>query len=133
MQLITNPDMLHVSILPSFRQFQRILSNLRFVIIDEAHAYKGAFGCHTALILRRMRRICRHLYGADPVFIISSATAANPCGHAMELANLREVEVVQDDGSPCGSKLFLLWNPPMCLSHVHVILFNCTPMEELDA
>lgn len=115
--LITNPDMLHMSILPSHKQFERIFSNLRFVIIDEAHAYKGAFGCHTALILRRMCRICRHLYGTNPTFIISSATFANPREHAMELANLREVEVVLEDGSPCGSKLFLLWNPSVCLDH----------------
>ncbi|XP_057857764.2 uncharacterized protein LOC131066901 isoform X2 [Cryptomeria japonica] len=115
--LITNPDMLHMSILPVHKKFERILSNLRFMIIDEAHIYKGVFGCHTALILRRMRRICHHLYGTNPTFIISSATAANPREHAMELANLREVEVVLEDGSPCGSKLFLLWNPPLIVNH----------------
>ncbi|KAJ4960378.1 hypothetical protein NE237_020288 [Protea cynaroides] len=112
--LITNPDMLHMSILPYHRQFQRILSNLRFVIIDEAHAYKGAFGCHTALILRRLRRLCCHVYGSDPSFVFSTATSANPREHAMELASLSIMELIQKDGSPCGPKHFILWNPPLC-------------------
>ncbi|XXG47426.1 hypothetical protein AAC387_Pa02g2078 [Persea americana] len=115
--LITNPDMLHMSILPCHRQFQRILSNLRFVVIDEAHAYKGAFGCHTALILRRMRRICSHVYGSHPSFVFCTATSANPREHAMELANLHTLELIQNDGSPCGSKTFVLWNPPLCSNH----------------
>ncbi|CAK9147911.1 unnamed protein product [Ilex paraguariensis] len=113
--LITNPDMLHVSILPFHGQFRRLLSNLRFVIIDEAHAYKGAFGCHTALILRRLRRLCSHVYGSDPSFVFCTATSANPREHAMELANLPTTELIQNDGSPSGPKLFLLWNPPLCL------------------
>eukprot|EP00268_Persea_americana_P046728 TRINITY_DN4827_c0_g1_i3.p1 TRINITY_DN4827_c0_g1~~TRINITY_DN4827_c0_g1_i3.p1 ORF type:complete len:1290 (-),score=241.69 TRINITY_DN4827_c0_g1_i3:542-4087(-) len=115
--LITNPDMLHMSILPCHRQFQRILSNLRFVVIDEAHAYKGAFGCHTALILRRMRRICSHVCGSHPSFVFCTATSANPREHAMELANLHTLELIQNDGSPCGSKTFVLWNPPLCSNH----------------
>ncbi|KAL3824710.1 hypothetical protein ACJIZ3_020739 [Penstemon smallii] len=81
--LFTNPDMLHLSILPFHGQFRRILSNLRFIIIDEAHAYKGAFGCHAALILRRLRRICSHVYSSDPSFVFSTATSANPREHAM--------------------------------------------------
>ncbi|KAI4365849.1 hypothetical protein MLD38_021798 [Melastoma candidum] len=108
--LITNPDMLHKSILPYHGQFERILSNLRFVVIDEAHAYKGAFGCHTALILRRLRRLCTHVYGSDPAFIFSTATSANPSQHCMELANLESIELVQNDGSPSAKKLFVLWN-----------------------
>lgn len=111
--LITNPDMLHVSILPSHKQFERLLSNLRYVVVDEAHAYRGAFGCHTAVILRRLRRLCHHLYGTDPTFIVSSATVANPREHAMELIGLRAIKVVQQDGSPCGKKYFLLWDPPV--------------------
>ncbi|RLN35902.1 putative ATP-dependent helicase YprA-like [Panicum miliaceum] len=101
--LITNPDMLHVSILPYHGQFQRILSNLRYIVIDEAHSYKGAFGCHTALIIRRLKRICSNVYGSHPTFIFCTATSANPCEHVMELANLDEVELIQNDGSPCGS------------------------------
>ncbi|GKU95107.1 hypothetical protein SLEP1_g8507 [Rubroshorea leprosula] len=109
--LITNPDMLHMSILPLHRQFSRILSNLRFVVIDEAHTYKGAFGCHTALILRRLRRLCSHVYGAEPSFIFSTATSANPREHCMELASLSTLELIENDGSPSSQKLFILWNP----------------------
>ncbi|KAI3953666.1 hypothetical protein MKW98_017490 [Papaver atlanticum] len=116
--LITNPDMLHMSILPFHVQFQRILSNLRFVIIDEAHIYKGAFGCNTALILRRLRRLCAHVYSSDPSFIFCTATSANPREHAMELANLQAMELIQNDGSPCGPKLFMLWNPPLYMKTV---------------
>jgi DEAD/DEAH box helicase domain-containing protein len=86
--LITNPDMLHMSILPSHAQFRRILSNLEYVVIDEAHSYKGAFGCHTALILRRLKRICQDVYGSHPKFIFCTATLANPREHVMELAKL---------------------------------------------
>ncbi|OEL30293.1 ATP-dependent helicase HRQ1, partial [Dichanthelium oligosanthes] len=81
--LITNPDMLHVSILPYHGQFQRILSNLRYIVIDEAHSYKGVFGCHTALIIRRLKRICSNVYGSHPTFIFCTATSANPCEHVM--------------------------------------------------
>ncbi|KAL6541223.1 hypothetical protein OROHE_010931 [Orobanche hederae] len=116
--LITNPDMLHVSILPFHGHFRRILSNLRFIIIDEAHCYKGTFGCHAALIFRRLRRICSHVYSSDPSFVFSTATSANPREHAMELANLRTVELIENDGSPSGLKLFMLWNPPLCLKTV---------------
>ncbi|KAI8543129.1 hypothetical protein RHMOL_Rhmol08G0194400 [Rhododendron molle] len=117
--LITNPDMLHMSILPFHGLFRRIITNLRFVVIDEAHAYKGAFGCHTALILRRLRRLCSHgtfslyVYGSDPSFVFCTATAGNPREHAMELANLPTMELIQNDGSPSGRKLFVLWNPPL--------------------
>ncbi|KAK1678926.1 hypothetical protein QYE76_039774 [Lolium multiflorum] len=111
--LITNPDMLHVSVLPCHGQFQRILSNLRYIVIDEAHSYQGAFGCHTALILRRLRRICSNIYGSHPTFMFCTATSANPREHVMELAKLDNVELIQKDGSPCGSKYFLLWNPPL--------------------
>ncbi|XVF54478.1 hypothetical protein PTKIN_Ptkin05aG0183500 [Pterospermum kingtungense] len=113
--LITNPDMLHMSILPLHRQFSRILSNLSFVVIDEAHAYKGAFGCHTALILRRLRRLCSHVYESDPSFVFSTATSANPREHCMELANLSALELIENDGSPAAEKHFVLWNPALHL------------------
>ncbi|VVB13674.1 unnamed protein product [Arabis nemorensis] len=109
--LITNPDMLHMSILPLHGQFCRILSNIRYIVIDEAHTYKGAFGCHTALILRRFRRLCSHVYGTNPSFIFCTATSANPREHCMELANLSELELIEIDGSPSSDKLFVLWNP----------------------
>ncbi|WVZ21227.1 hypothetical protein V8G54_008549 [Vigna mungo] len=109
--LITNPDMLHMSILPHHQQFSRILSNLRFVVIDETHTYKGAFGSHTTLILRRLKRLCSHVYGSVPSFVFSTATSANPREHSMELANLSTLELFQNDGSPSTRKLFVLWNP----------------------
>ncbi|KAG9443551.1 hypothetical protein H6P81_014891 [Aristolochia fimbriata] len=111
--LITNPDMLHMTILPHHRKFERILANLRFIVIDEAHSYKGAFGCHISLVLRRLLRICSHVYGSHPSFVLCTATSANPREHAMELVNLQNLELIQNDGSPCGAKLFVLWNPPL--------------------
>ncbi|XP_068668097.1 uncharacterized protein [Aristolochia californica] len=111
--LITNPDMLHMTILPHHIQFARILENLRFIVIDEAHSYKGAFGCHVSLILRRLQRICSHVYGSHLSFVLCTATSANPREHAMELVNLQNLELVQNDGSPSGPKLFVLWNPPL--------------------
>ncbi|MBA0616911.1 hypothetical protein Godav_026397 [Gossypium davidsonii] len=116
--LITNPDMLHMAILPLHRQFSRILSNLSFVVIDEAHAYKGAFGCHTALILRRLRRLCSHVYGSDPSFVFCTATSSNPREHCMELANLSTLELIEKDGSPSSEKFFVLWNPVLPLRTV---------------
>ncbi|XP_010936422.1 uncharacterized protein [Elaeis guineensis] len=129
--LITNPDMLHMSILPYHGRFQRILSNLRYIVIDETHSYKGAFGCHTALILRRLRRICFHAYGSDPSFIFCTATSANPREHAM-LANLQNLELIQNDGSPCSQKHFLFWNPPLCLGSKAPSSRNDSKNVELD-
>ncbi|XP_071733919.1 uncharacterized protein [Rutidosis leptorrhynchoides] len=117
--LITNPDMLHMSILPFHNQFSRFLTNLRFVVVDEAHSYKGAFGCHSALIIRRLRRLCAHIYGSDPSFVFCTATSANPREHAMELAGLSTLELIQKDGSPSGPKLFVLWNPPLRMKTVN--------------
>lgn len=117
--LITNPDMLHMSILPFHNQFQRFLSNLRYVVVDEAHSYKGAFGCHAALIIRRLRRLCAHVYGSDPSFIFCTATSANPRDHTMELSSLPTMELIHKDGSPSGPKLFVLWNPPLRMKSVN--------------
>ena len=112
--LFSNPDMLHCSVLPSHACFARFLSRLVFVVVDEAHAYKGAFGCHTALVLRRLRRLAER-HGSSPQFIFCSATIANPVQHAANLAGLAEADVVSvsDDGSPRGPKEFVLWNPPV--------------------
>ena len=116
--IITNPDMLHVSMLPSHKGWARVLSGLRYVVIDEAHAYSGVFGSHVALIIRRLRRLCSELYGSSPQFIISSATVANPLEHARDLIGYdgvhpeRDViDAVTNDGAPRGLKTFLLWNP----------------------
>jgi DEAD/DEAH box helicase domain-containing protein len=108
--LITNPDMLHASILPCHAQFRWILSGLAHVVVDEAHTYRGAFGCHTALVLRRLRRLCADVYGRLPAFVFCTATLANPREHVRELAGIDEVELVDEDASPCGAKHFVLWN-----------------------
>jgi len=113
--MLTNPDMLHMTILPQYKDFARLLSNLKYVVVDEAHCYSGAFGCHTAIILRRLRRICARVYGASPTFIVCTATCANPQEHAQTLVGVEDWCAVgpQDDGSPCGDKTFVLWNPPI--------------------
>ncbi|CAI6004397.1 unnamed protein product [Closterium sp. NIES-65] len=206
--ILSNPDMLHVTMLPGHRDFIRFLSNLRFVVVDEAHAYRGAFGCHAALIFRRLRRLCAHggwaahayrdafgfhaalifrrmrrlcahggwvgsavgswhdtagmplhhfhsckpplppalgplldpppspflhppkpVYGSDPIFIVCSATCADPKDHVRSLLGVDEVTVVDgsDDGSPCGRKSFVLWNPPITLPPVSNPLLTPTP------
>lgn len=109
--VLTNPDMLHVGILPNHRSWSRLFRNLKYVVVDEAHVYRGVFGSHVANILRRLRRICS-LYGSNPQFICCSATIANPGEHAEKLVGL-PFEVVNDDGSPFGGKLFVFWNPPL--------------------
>jgi len=109
--VLTNPDMLHIGIMPNHQQWSRLLRNLRYVVVDEAHVYRGVFGSHLASILRRLRRLCR-LYGSEPQFICSSATVANPGEHAEKLAGL-PFNVVDNDGSPHGGKEFVFWNPPI--------------------
>ena len=108
--LLTNPDMLHVGILPNHNLWSHFFANLKYVVIDEAHVYRGVFGSQVANVLRRLRRICR-FYGADPQFICCSATIANPGEHVQRLTAAPTV-VIDDDGSPSGEKLFVLWNPP---------------------
>jgi len=109
--LITNPDMLHIGILPNHQSWSRMLRRLRYVIVDEAHMYRGVFGSHVACILRRLRRLCE-IYGARPQFICCSATIANPGEHAEKLVGL-PFTVVNNDGSPHGGKDFVFWNPPL--------------------
>ncbi|MCG2770279.1 MAG: DEAD/DEAH box helicase [Anaerolineae bacterium] len=108
--ILTNPDMLHVSILPNHGLWSRFFTNLRYVVIDEAHVYRGVFGSHVACILRRLRRVCE-FYGARPQFICCSATIANPAEHAERLTGM-PATVVDRDGSPQAPKEFVLWNPP---------------------
>ncbi len=109
--ILTNPDMLHIGILPNHQSWSRLLRHLRFVVIDEAHIYRGVFGSHVAGVLRRLCRLC-NLYGSTPQFICCSATIANPGEHAERLVGL-PFEVVDNDGSPHGSKDFVFWNPPI--------------------
>jgi len=109
--ILTNPDMLHQGILPNHARWARFFTNLRFVVLDEVHAYRGVFGSHVANVVRRMRRICKH-FGSNPIFICSSATIANPQEHAERIIGA-PIELVTNDGSPRGPKKFLLWNPPL--------------------
>jgi DEAD/DEAH box helicase domain-containing protein len=109
--ILTNPDMLHVGILPQHARWREVFAHLRYVVIDDAHVYRGVFGSHVANVLRRLRRVCR-LHGADPVFILTSATIGNPKEFAEALLGL-PVDVIDDDGAPRGPKWFVLWNPPL--------------------
>lgn len=109
--IITNPDMLHVGILPNHRAWYKFIRGLRYVVIDEAHVYRGVFGSHVANVIRRLRRLCRR-FGSDPQFVLSSATIANPGQHAEALVGL-PFDVVNRDGAPYGGKDFVFWNPPM--------------------
>jgi DEAD/DEAH box helicase domain-containing protein len=109
--VLSNPDMLHSGILPHHPRWAKLFENLRFVVIDELHAYRGVFGSHLGNILRRLQRICRH-YGSDPIFICSSATIANPRELAEGLTG-RPFELVEKNGAPRGEKFFLFVNPPV--------------------
>jgi DEAD/DEAH box helicase domain-containing protein len=109
--VITNPDMLHAAILPHHTKWFKLFENLRFVVIDELHTYRGLFGSHVANVIRRLRRICRH-YGADPVFICASATIANPAELAQRLLEA-PVTLVDGNGAPSGRKHVLIVNPPV--------------------
>ena len=109
--VLSNPDMLHSGILPHHPRWAKLFENLRFVVIDELHAYRGVFGSHLANILRRLQRICRH-YGSDPTFICSSATIANPRELAEGLTG-RPFVLVDRSGAPRGEKFFLFVNPPV--------------------
>ena len=108
--ILTNPDMLHQGILPQHARWNRVFTHLRYVVVDEVHAYRGVFGSHLANVLRRLGRICRH-YGSAPQFICCSATIANPGEHAGRITG-RPMQLITNDGSPRGRKQFVLWNPP---------------------
>ena len=108
--LVTNPDMLHLGVLPHPNLWATFLRGLKYVVIDEAHIYRGVFGSHVANVIRRLRRLCSK-FGAFPKFILSSATIANPKDLAFNLTGL-DVDLVDIDGSPSASKHFIFWNPP---------------------
>lgn len=108
--ILSNPDMLHAGILPQHARWARFLRNLRYVVIDEMHAYRGIFGSHVSNVLRRLERIVRH-YGGEFRYVLCSATIRNP-GELAGLLTGRDVAVVDDDGSPRGAKHFVFWNPP---------------------
>lgn len=109
--VITNPDMLHTGILPHHTRWARFFSDLKYVVLDELHTYRGVFGSHIANVLRRLHRICK-FHGSDPVFILCSATIANPVEHAEALLG-RKVHLVDRSGAPSGTKTVVFYNPPM--------------------
>jgi DEAD/DEAH box helicase domain-containing protein len=109
--VITNPDMLHTGILPHHTKWVKLFENLKYVVIDEVHQYRGVFGSHLANVIRRLKRIC-DWYGAKPIFILSSATIANPEELATKLIE-EEVLLIDNDGSPKGRKHFVFYNPPV--------------------
>jgi len=109
--VVTNPDMLHTGILPHHTRWVRLFENLRYVVIDEVHHYRGVFGSHVANVIRRLRRICR-FYGSNPQFICASATIANPLDLAQRLVG-GPLELIDDNGAPSGAKEFILYNPPV--------------------
>jgi DEAD/DEAH box helicase domain-containing protein len=109
--VITNPDMLHTAILPHHTKWMSFFQNLKFVVIDELHSYRGVFGSHMTNVLRRLYRIC-HFYGARPQFICCSATIANPKELAERLLE-REVHLIEQNGAPSSEKVFIFFNPPV--------------------
>jgi DEAD/DEAH box helicase domain-containing protein len=109
--VLTNPDMLHVGILPNHKSWGDFLANLGWVVVDEAHTYRGVFGSHVANVLRRLRRLAR-AYGSEPRFLLASATIANPVGLAEELVGT-PFELIDDDGAPSTGREIAMWNPPL--------------------
>jgi len=109
--VLTNPDMLHVGILPHHKSWGDFLANLGWVVVDEAHTYRGVFGSHVANVLRRLRRVAR-AYGSEPRFLLASATIANPVGLAEELVGT-PFELIDDDGAPRAGREIAMWNPPL--------------------
>src|SRR5437762_460457 len=109
--ILTNPDMLHTGILPHHTRWTRLFENLRYIVIDELHTYRGVFGSHLCNVLRRLRRIAR-FYGRDPLFICCSATISNPGELASRLLET-EVEVLNSNGAPAAEKTFVFYNPPV--------------------
>lgn len=109
--VVTNPDMLHSAILPHHTKWVKLFENIKFVIIDELHAYRGVFGSHVANVIRRLKRICK-FYGSDPQFLCASATIRNPREHAERLLG-QPVALVDDNGAPTGEKHMVFYNPPV--------------------
>jgi DEAD/DEAH box helicase domain-containing protein len=109
--VLTNPDMLHTGILPHHTRWSAFFAFLRYIVLDEVHTYRGVFGAHVAQTLRRLRRICAY-YGANPQFIGTSATIANPSELFLALTG-HSPTVIEEDGSPSSARTFVFWNPPL--------------------
>ena len=123
--VVTNPDMLHAGILPHHTKWQKLFSNLKYVVVDELHVYRGVFGSHVTNVFRRLKRVCR-FYGQDPVFICCSATVANPREHAEDLVE-REVVLIGESGAPRSAKTFILYNPPIVNRELGIRQSSLTP------
>jgi DEAD/DEAH box helicase domain-containing protein len=113
--VLTNPDMLNVGVLPHHKRWGDFLANLGWIVVDEAHTYRGVFGSHVANVLRRLRRVAR-IYGAEPRFILASATIANP-GELAERLTGHDFELLDDDGAPRAGREIGMWNPPVIEQH----------------
>ena len=116
--VVTNPDMLHCGILPHHASWIKLFENLRYIVIDELHQYRGVFGSHMANVLRRLNRLCA-FHGSTPVYLCSSATIANPAELASELAE-KKFELVDESGAPTGEKTFVFYNPPVVNKELNV-------------
>ncbi|HUK30231.1 MAG TPA: DEAD/DEAH box helicase [Candidatus Acidoferrum sp.] len=116
--VLTNPDMLHTGILPHHTRWQRLFENLKYIVLDELHTYRGVFGSHLCNVLRRLRRIA-NFYGSSPQFICCSATIANPGELASRLIE-SDVEVLDGNGAPAAEKIFVLYNPPVVNRHLGI-------------
>ena len=110
--VLSNPDMLHVGILPNHAAWAGLFANLAVVVVDEAHVYRGVFGSHVGNVLRRLRRIAA-AYGTEPIFLLTSATIANPVELAERLTGLEDVQLIDADGSPTPRRRIAVWNPPL--------------------
>src|SRR5204863_6460989 len=110
--ILTNPDMLHVGILPHHPAWGELFANLAFVVVDEAHVYRGVFGSHVGGVLRRLRRVAA-IHGTEPRFLLASATIANPVELAERLTGLSRFQLIDEDGSPRAERRVAMWNPPL--------------------
>jgi DEAD/DEAH box helicase domain-containing protein len=110
--ILTNPDMLHVGILPHHHAWAQVFADLRFVVVDEAHTYRGVFGSHVANVLRRLRRAAA-IHGSDPRFLLASATIANPLELAQRLTGIEDFALVDRDAAPRPGRRVTMWNPPL--------------------
>ncbi len=132
--VITNPDMLHSAILPHHTSWVSLFENLKYIIIDELHTYRGVFGSHVANVIRRLKRIC-HFYGSSPQFICTSATIANPKELAEQLTG-EQVQLIDNNGAPKGRKHFVFYNPPIVNQPLNIrksatVEVNCLAREFL--
>lgn len=127
--VITNPDMLHSAILPHHTKWVSLFENLKYIVIDELHTYRGVFGSHVANVIRRLKRVCA-FYGSDPIFICTSATIANPKELAQQLTGNR-MHLIERNGAPSGKKNFVFFNPPVVNKPLNIRQSAATVVNQL--